>query len=129
MKATVMIKTDIDAKFVFMQVAVRYEEDIPDNFPKYKNNMWEALIDIDHGIIPYWPQGVEGRLYLKVCDQGTYELFDKDMKSLALLENDYVPMGLVPGKFGDYIDLKINGKGKVLNWNPTHLYEFFEQGR
>lgn len=43
-----------------------------------------------------------------------------DFGVLATLENEYVPNGIVPGEYGDYIDLKINADGIITNWpkNP-----------
>jgi len=128
MKATVMIKTDIDAKFVSVEMAVRYdEEDIPNDFPLRDGDMCRGLINIDEGRIVDWPHGKEGRLQMKVCDQGSYELFDKDRNSLARIDNDYVPNDLIPGEYGDYVDMKIDTEGKITNWNPRGLDNFFEE--
>ena len=33
---------------------------------------------------------------------------------------DYVPHGLVPGEWGDYVHLKIDATGKITNW-PTKI--------
>jgi hypothetical protein len=97
-------------------VPVRYqEEDIPNDFPLRQGDMWDATVDIDTGKIQNWPQGKTGDMHMKVCDGGTYTLLDKDGKSLAEIA-DYIPNSVVPGEYGDYIELKIDATGTITNW-------------
>jgi hypothetical protein len=35
------------------------------------------------------------------------------------IEQNYVPHGLIPGEYGDYVSLKINEQGIITNW-PKH---------
>ena len=128
MKATVNMPTEIEVSELEIQLAVRYdEEDIPNDFPGRKGDMLTLSVEIDTGKLPpQFPQDLTARVRMKVCDQGTYTLYSSDGTLIKRLENEYVPHGMVPGEYGDYVDLKIAG-GKITNWpkNPS-LTDFFE---
>ena len=127
MKAKVKIETEIEAVELKMCVAVRYEEeDIPNDFPGRSGDALTMRIEIDTGKIIGWPEGVDAEIEsMKVCDQGCYSIFDPTGKQLAELNREYVPHGLVPGEYGDYIKLKIE-KGIITNWpKKPNLKEFF----
>jgi len=119
------VETDI--RFVKIDVNIRHEEDFPKDFPFRHGSTWSLTIDIDSGVILDWPQGVSGDLYMKVCDEGSYYLFDADMNQVGAIASGYVPNDLIPGDYGDYIGLEIDATGKVTNW-PKHpnLDKFFE---
>ena len=117
MKTTVLKRCEIEINTVRIVVPVRYgEEQIPNNFPRRSGDLWEAFIDIDSGEIAGWPRGVSGRLSLKVCDEGVYTLLDEEGLLVAERHQDYVPHGVVPGRYGDYIDLDIDHDGVIRNW-------------
>lgn len=117
MKVTVKTEEEVEIKFVKVNVAVRYgEEDIPNDFPLRKGDMWSAIIDIDNGMILDWPKGTKGELYMKVCDEGSYYLLDESGNTVLSIEEDYVPNELLPGEYGDYLDLDINEDGYINNW-------------
>lgn len=117
MKITVKTEEEVEIKFVKVNVAVRYgEEDIPNDFPLRKGDMWSAIIDIDKGMILDWPKGTKGELYMKVCDEGSYYLLDESGNTVLSIEEDYVPNELLPGEYGDYLDLDINEDGYINNW-------------
>jgi hypothetical protein len=78
--------------------------------------MWNATIEIDTGIIVGWPQGTSGEFYMKVCDEGTYTLLDYGGNEIAKIENGYVPNGILPGEYGDYLGLNIDTTGRITNW-------------
>lgn len=127
MKTVINRPTEIDIKKIRIEAAVRYEdEDIPYDFPMRDGDMWIAEVDVDTGQIFNWPEGRSGVVHMKVCDCGTYRLFDADGKEVAAIEGDYVPNRVVPGQYGDYIDLQINGSGVITNWpkNPD-FSDFF----
>ena len=128
MKKTIFKPKEVEAKFVCVALPVRYdEEDIPNDFPLRLGDMWTATIEIDTGRIEGWPQGRSEDLYMKVCDEGSYFILDEDHKQLAGIESDYVPHGLIPGEYGDYVDFKINADGVITNWpNNPNLSAFFE---
>ena len=127
MKTTVMRPVEVEIVAVKIHVAVRYgTDDMPMDFPGREGDMWRITVDIDTGKIDGWPKGVERDLYMKVCDDGSYYLLDGENRCVAGLENEYVPHGVVPGEFGDYIDLHIQPDGVIENW-PTYpnVDEFF----
>jgi hypothetical protein len=117
MKRVITVMKEVDIKKVRVSVAVRYdEEDIPKDFPMRSGNMWNATIDIETGKIFDWPQGKSGNLHMKVCDEGSYYLLDENDEEVLSIEGDYVPNRLIPGTYGDYIDLKIDSTGTITNW-------------
>jgi hypothetical protein len=65
---------------------------------------------------------------MKVCDCGVYRLYDEDMFVLGEVDG-YVPHGVVPGRYGDYISLDIQEDGTIANWKDKKsisLKGFFE---
>lgn len=120
MKIKVKREVEIDIKSVIIDIPVRYgEEDIPNDFLLREGDRWKATIDIETGQIHDWPQGKTGSFDMKVCDEGTYTLIDQEGNEVAKIDEDYVPNGLVPGSYGDYVELNINEYGIVTNW-PAH---------
>lgn len=132
MKAKVLIETVVDVAFIRVKLPVRYgEEDIPNTFPLRTGNTWESTIDVDTGKIVGWPEGnSQLSLYMKVCDEGVYELVNRNGETIAKLEGEYVPHCIVPGEYGDYVDLSIAPDGTILNW-PKHptVGQFFKEVR
>ena len=129
MKVKILVPNDVDIKFVRVEVAVRYDdEQIPYDFPLRNGDMWKATIDIDDGRILDWQDGKSGRLYLKVVDEGSYYLIDDEGNEVLSIEEYYVPNKLLPGKYGDYIDLNIDEKGFITNWykNPS-IFDFLKE--
>jgi hypothetical protein len=129
MKVTVKKPVEIDVKTVRLSVAVRYdEEDMPNDFPFRKNDIWEVTIDIETGKIRDWPEGVTHALHMKVCDQGSYWLYDAEGGLAGWIDEDYVPNELIPGSYGDYIEMDIRADGTIANW-PTKpdVSAFFPQ--
>jgi len=126
MKTTITIQKEVDIRYIKVEVAVRYEEEnIPNDFPLREGDTWVATIDIDNASIIAWPKGSVGRLSMKVCDEGTYTLFDQNFDEIKTLKNDYVPNSLLPGSYGDYIDLQIDEKGKITNWLASPNFSNF----
>ncbi len=126
MKTTVRVKKEIEIKTIKVDIAVRYEdEEIPYDFPLRRGDRWCAEIDIDSGVIKDWPQGKSGVLAMKVRDEGTYTLFDADGQQVAELADEYVPNRLIPGEYGDYIELSIDETGKITNWPKKPNVEAF----
>lgn len=129
MKTKILKQVEIDVTHILLVLPVRYgEEDIPNNFPMRTGDKWEALVEIDTGKIVGWPGGEEAPefqtcdLYMKVCDGGCYTLYNKQGEQLEILatrREDYVPHGVVPGEYGDYVNLQI-AAGAIVNWpkNP-----------
>ena len=116
MKFTQTIQREVDVQTIDVILPVRYnDEDIPYDAPGRYGDKWQAEIDIATGGIYDWPRGKTLDMYMKVNDSGTYFLRDGSGSIISAL-NDYVPHGIVPGEFGDYVDLKINENGIITNW-------------
>ncbi len=120
MKLTIPKPTEIEAAFVKVVAPVRYdEEDIPNNFPFRKGDVWAVTINLDTGIICDWVTvaGVAADIHMKVTDMGCYYLLDRDKNQIAERESEYVP-GFFPGDhYGDYIIFSIDASGKIANWD------------
>lgn len=129
MKFEVVTTTEVDVKFVVIDVPVKYdEEDMPNDFPFRSGDQWRIVVDIETGKIQGWPKGVIGDLYMKVTDGGSYILQDAQNSELACIVEDYVPHGVVPGEYGDYIELDIDENGIITNWpKEPDVSEFFPE--
>lgn len=132
MKAIVKIKQEVEIKTIFINIEPRYigdgdDDDVPSDFPllNASKTAWVAWVDIDTGRIQDWPQGEVREMYCKVCDAGTYALYSPTGTELAKIDG-YVPNGIVPGEYGDYVNLKINADGVITNWPKSpDLSAFF----
>jgi hypothetical protein len=127
MKTTVMKPVEIEIKSVRIIAHVDHgDEDMPYDFPFRNGDSFSIIVGIDSGKIVNWPQGQAANVYLKVVDRGSYFLLDAFDNEVAAIESDYVPHGVVPGEYGDYLDLQINGDGVVTNWpKEPDVSEFF----
>lgn len=116
-----------NVKYVKLSIPIRYEdEDMPYDFPLRRNDIWEATIDLEARQIENWPQGKSGSFNVKVCDEGSYYLLDENKAVVAEIVEYYVPNSIIPGKYGDYIDMEIDETGKVINMpNPLDFSDFF----
>lgn len=128
MKATVTIEKEVDVKTVLVKAHVRYWEGATINgvndeegnlTPCREGELWCPEIDIDSGIIINWTKGVKAEINFKVCDGGSYYVKDVEGKVVLSIENDYVPNSLIPGSYGDYIEMGIDENGKIANWKPS----------
>lgn len=62
---------------------------------------------------------------MKVCDAGSYYLYDDNKEIVAGIVENYVPNRVIPGDYGDYISMEIDETGKVTNMpNPLDFSEF-----
>ena len=125
MKFQIPSKISVDVDSIRLQLPVRYDdEDIPYDFPLRKGDMWVATVDIDTGRIKEWPTGKTGSVEMKVTDSGVYTLLDRNEETIAELQ-DYVPHGVVPGEYGDYVNLQIDETGRITNWPESPDLEAF----
>jgi hypothetical protein len=102
---------------------------MPTDFPGLSDDKknWHAVVDIDTGFISGWPLGNARKMHVKVCDAGLYTLYDADGNSIARIDG-YVPHGVVPGSYGDYVELTIDESGKITNWPKCpDISEFFSE--
>lgn len=117
MEITYLQKVTKKVAFVELHVAVNYgDEDMPYDAPMRKGDMFNVLIDVDEKKVIDWPVGKTLDIYMKVCDQGTYILLDADKEEILSKQDGYCPNNLLPGAYGDYLELKIDENGIVTNW-------------
>lgn len=117
---------EVDIQSIEVILPVRYgDEDIPYDAPMRRGDMWQASIDIDTGVIYHWPQGKTLDMFMKVVDGGSYILRDGNDTIIAE-RNDYVPHGIIPGEYGDYVDFKIDATGRITNWPKNIDLSAFE---
>ena len=131
MKATMYVRKTVEIVSVIIDVKMRYvgdseDDDVPTDFPMLNGDHWKVKVGVDTGIIEGWPKGREQYLHTKVCDAGLYTLID-DSGDVVSVRDGYVPNSLVPGDYGDYIIMNIDGDGKIKEWpeNPC-VDEFFD---
>lgn len=116
MKVTVTRPVELEIDAVRLVLPMRYEdEDMPFDYPFRKDDVWDVIVEMDTGQIRNWPGGHALDLYSKVCDEGSYYLLH-GTDVVAKIEEDYVPNELVPGAYGDYVDLEISDTGLIKNW-------------
>ncbi|WP_404463052.1 hypothetical protein LG331_09745 [Vreelandella aquamarina] len=129
MQTTVMKAVEIEIERVKVSLPVRHDdEDMPYDFPLRNGDVWEATIMVDSGQIIEWPEGQLGEFEIKVCDEGSYTLLSPSGEEVGSINQNYVPNGLIPGEYGDYVSLKIGSDGVILNWpERPSVEEFFQQ--
>ena len=93
----------------------------------------EFWIDLREKKLKDWDEN-NGYLHVwaKVRDEGTYTLYDNDMKPLWQILG-YVPSALIPPYdtgFSDYLELTIEADGKLPEWQKApDLSDFLVRGR
>jgi hypothetical protein len=123
----ISVKKEVEAKYLDLDVAVRYnDEDMAYDAPLRDGKSWKAVINLDEGRIENWPQGETLSFHdMKICDEDIYILLDADKKEITRIEG-YVPNSLLPGEYGDYLDMDIDETGKITNWLTNASLEDFE---
>ncbi len=98
-----------------------------------KAKLLEFCVDLREQRVKNWDES-RGyiRLWAKVRDEGTYTLYDVDMKPLWQIRG-YVPNALIPPYemgFGDYLELIINPDGTLPEWKRTSDFsDFINDGK
>lgn len=93
----------------------------------------EFWIDLRERKLKDWDES-NGYLHVwaKVRDEGTYTLYDTDMKPLWQIQG-YVPSALIPPYdmgFGDYLELTIEADGTLPEWRKAPDFsDFLVSGR
>lgn len=93
----------------------------------------EFWIDLRERKLKDWDES-NGYLHIwaKVRDEGTYTLYDTDMKPLWQIQG-YVPSALIPPYdmgFGDYLELTIEADGTLPQWHDKPDFsDFLVSGR
>lgn len=127
MKTEVPTTKEIEVSHVRICAAVNYdEEEIPNDFPFRLGETWDAVVNIDTGVIRDWPTGHPFKMHLTVKDSGCYYLLTPEGNVVGSIESNYVPHRLIPGDYGDVIRFDIDSFGRITNWpkNPD-VSEFF----
>lgn len=138
MKIELTIKQEYDIKTLLAEVNVRHPEDATVNgvedvegnlLPCKDGNTWTINIDAETGKILNWPQGYKTEVHFKVCDEGTYTIFDHMERPVKILENEYVPRCLCPKEngYGDYVILDISADGFIDGWDNSTIEESFTE--
>jgi len=129
MKATLLVRKEVDVKRLILDVPVNYEEeDIPNDFPFRRNDRWVVSIDLDEHRIDNWPvEYGPASILMKVGCQGIYVLFNEDGETLVRKENDYVPNELLTGEYMDYINFKIDENGVITNFKDEPNFSDFRE--
>ena len=130
---TEKLKAVVEFDEVCIDVWSQHMDDVPQHFPCLIGTERIKLnVNLMSGEILNWPKNnnTDYNLYIKVCDRGSYTIsgYDADGNFVNReIENDYVPNDIIPGEFGDYIDLKISN-GIITNWyEEPSLNQFFAE--
>lgn len=137
MKVTIKVEKEVDIIYCQLKVAPRYWEDATVNqtedvdgnlVPCREGDLWCPLINIETGQIVNWKEGVTADIHYKVCDEGSYYLQDEEFNTLLSIEDEYVPNSLIPGEYGDYIIMTVNGDGLIKEWkSKPNLSDFLNE--
>ena len=129
------VKKVSDIKFIQVKAGARYFEDSKLNgvddkeklMPFIKGEFWCPTIELETGVILNWSKG-PASIHYKVCDNGVYELLDKD-HNVCKSYSGYVPRLLSPeGEgYGDYIIMEIDANGLIKDWRSSlECFEDYE---
>jgi len=128
-KFKMKVEREFDIKTLQVDAGVRHwedgsvdgDEDINGEIPCKNGDCWCPRIDIETGQVLNWHYGIYAEVHYKVCDNGSYALFDKDGISVLDLQEEYVPdcLAIDDNGYGDYIIMTINEDGFIKDWNFT----------
>lgn len=127
MKVEVYKLTEVEIHSV--RIEVELHDDVSENLPNHLFNddgELDLLIEVDTGKVVSWRGSEPVNIHDKVRDNGVYTLFDSGGLEVANIYNGSVPNDLIPGDYGDYINLEINADGIVTNWPKSpNVLQFF----
>ena len=112
---------------------LEYDESFVPPMYDESTKLLEFWIDLREKKLKDWDEN-NGYLHVwaKVRDEGTYTLYDNDMKPLWQIQG-YVPNALIPPYdmgFSDYLELTIETDGTLLEWQKAHDFsDFLVRGR
>lgn len=127
---------EYDLKYLKIDARVRFWEDAEvngsrdtstgDNIPCKESESWKPIIDVENGKIMNWTEGIEAKVFYKVCDDADYKLLTENKKEIQSYTSSYVPPFLdIDAKgYGDYIRLTISEEGYISNWNMPKKIDF-----
>jgi len=118
---------EYDVRYLVLSVVVNYEdEQMPYDFFGRIGDIWKVRIDIDEHVIVGWNRAAAS-VHLKVVDQGCYTLYTLEDWEVDSIINNYVPNNLIPGSYGDYIELEIDDCGGITNWSDSADFSDFNK--
>lgn len=126
MKIKLKVILTYDIAIMAVSAGVRYWEDATVNgvvdedgtlIPFRNGDNWEPQIDVNTGTIIGWPEGTTANIHYKVCDCFSFQLKDSNGVTRFKEDDVYVPNDLIPGEFGDYIIMEVDGNGKIKEWD------------
>ena len=123
-----MKEVEIEVDRVTLFLPDRHNE-LAEDTPQLISGALRLHVVIDTGEIIGWPKGKDWSLdvFLKVTDTGIYTLLDPFGEQVGEINQNYVPHGLIPGEYGDYVNLKIDDQGFITNWpKEPNVSEFFQ---
>ena len=127
----IKIKQMLNVKYIYANFGVRSYEDselngveddsTPPKMPCYdkEDKRWKLTIDVDNGQITNWKKGNTAKIHYKVCDDGEYKIFDKNMIQIGKTIHSYVPkiFAIDDDGYGDYVIMTIDENGFISDWN------------
>ena len=131
MKVDLKIKPPFDVMYIHADHGVKYYDDSEHNgvddddtspkMPCYdkEDRRWKLTIDIETGQIINWEKGNTAKIHYKVCDDGVYKIFDKNMIQIGKTIHSYVPeiFAIDDDGYGDYVIMTIDENGFIFDWN------------
>lgn len=95
---------------------------------KSNSYRWQLIIDLETMKVLGWPNGVEARVFYKVCDDGAYYLLDEN-KNILIEKYCYVPSILcyIENGYGDYIDMVIDKDGNLYGFPIEEKYALLQK--
>lgn len=122
---------EIEAKWLQVQIPIRYEDD-QEELRKIgvlgeNERSISFEVNVDTGELNWvsWNCDVikKWSFRTKVCDTGTYALLDDNYNVIKKIQ-DYVP-AIIPNDYGDYINLNFDG-GKYVDFPAYKTLEEFQ---
>lgn len=127
MKITISKPTEITAAAIRCRVPIRYDlEEVglaPDTYG-LDGKVLTWTLDLATRKVRDWPEGRIASAYIKVVDEGSYDLLDGEGNVIASRHQELVP-DCVPGEFGDYFAVEVAEDGSIRQavegeaWKPS----------
>lgn len=127
-KITILQPVEKEIKWVKINIPICEEEENQKIFEITNTIPADRIcffVDVDTGKIRHYPGDCAFHLFEKVVDRGYYWLLDDKFQIILSIENDYVPNKLIPGEYGDYVNLNIDDNGVITNWPKYPLFDDF----
>jgi hypothetical protein len=117
MKIKVLVEQEIDVKTLEIRCPFDEDDEVPESM--VVNGFFDVKIDIDSKKILFADQYASDlpcNVHICAKDRGYYKLINANGDIASRIDSDYVPNGIVPGEYGDYIELSIDMDGVITNW-------------